>query len=108
MFSKKPLQGISCASCEKNLVNLQGLPADYYNWKKLPQSKERVPMMGQGFSRMLQSINNEYVSNNHGTPLKTSYGGFKELESSNSHRSGNKYRPSSSDRSKFLFRFIIL
>jgi formyltetrahydrofolate synthetase len=24
MFSKKPLGGFSCASCEKNLINLQG------------------------------------------------------------------------------------
>ena len=26
MFSKKPLEGISCASCEKNLINISGLP----------------------------------------------------------------------------------
>lgn len=45
MFSKKPLQGLTCASCDKNLVNLQGLPADYYNWKKMPSSKERIPMV---------------------------------------------------------------
>ena len=45
MFSKKPLQGISCASCEKNVVNLQGMPADYYNWKKMPQTKDRIPMV---------------------------------------------------------------
>jgi hypothetical protein len=25
MFTKKPLGGISCASCEKNIVNLEGL-----------------------------------------------------------------------------------
>ena len=45
MFAKKPLQGWSCASCDKNVVNLQGLPADYYNWKKMPQSKDRIPMV---------------------------------------------------------------
>lgn len=45
MFAKKPLQGWSCASCDKNIVNLQGMPADYYNWKKLPQSKDRIPMV---------------------------------------------------------------
>jgi hypothetical protein len=29
MFAKKPLGGWSCASCEKNLVNLQGHLADF-------------------------------------------------------------------------------
>lgn len=29
MFSKKPLGGISCASCEKDLVNLYGRQADH-------------------------------------------------------------------------------
>ena len=56
MFSRKPLEGISCASCEKNLINLSGLPAQYYNWKKMPQSHERIPMVGQGFSWILQSL----------------------------------------------------
>jgi hypothetical protein len=45
MFTKIPLQGLSCASCDKNVVNIQGMPADYYNWKKMPQSKDRVPMV---------------------------------------------------------------
>ena len=52
MFSKKPLQGISCASCDKNVVNLQGIPADFYNWKKLPQSKERIPMVSRFFHKI--------------------------------------------------------
>ena len=29
MFAKKPLGGWSCASCEKNLVNLHGHLADF-------------------------------------------------------------------------------
>ena len=36
MFSKKPLGGISCASCEKDLVNLYGKAADYYHWNRMP------------------------------------------------------------------------
>lgn len=32
MFSKKPLGGFSCASCEKNLINLQSRPPEYYTW----------------------------------------------------------------------------
>jgi hypothetical protein len=60
MFAKKPLQGWSCASCDKNVVNLQGLPADYYNWKKMPQSKDRIPMVTQLFiidgTRILKNV----------------------------------------------------
>jgi len=56
MFSRKPLEGIACASCEKNLINMSGLPANYYNWKRLPVSHDRVPMIGQGFSRILQTL----------------------------------------------------
>jgi hypothetical protein len=36
MFSKKPLGGFSCASCEKKLMNLQTSPADYKPWGKFP------------------------------------------------------------------------
>lgn len=36
MFAKKPLVGWSCASCEKDIVNLYGNKADYYPWMKLP------------------------------------------------------------------------
>ena len=36
MFSKKPLGGVSCASCEKDLVNLYGKIADFQNWNKMP------------------------------------------------------------------------
>jgi hypothetical protein len=36
MFTKKPLGGMSCASCEKDIVNLQGRKADYLPWGKFP------------------------------------------------------------------------
>jgi hypothetical protein len=36
MFTKKPLGGVSCASCERNITNLSGLMVDYTPWKKLP------------------------------------------------------------------------
>ena len=29
MFTKKPLGGHSCASCERNITNLHGIMADY-------------------------------------------------------------------------------
>ena len=36
MFTKKPLGGMSCASCEKDIINLQGRKADYLPWSKFP------------------------------------------------------------------------
>ena len=36
MFTKKPLGGTSCASCEKDIVNLYGKKADYIAWGKFP------------------------------------------------------------------------
>jgi hypothetical protein len=46
MLSRKPLEGISCASCEKGLVNMSGMPVPYYNWKKMPVShNDRTPMV---------------------------------------------------------------
>lgn len=36
MFTKKPLGGMSCASCEKDVVNLNGKKADYMPWSKFP------------------------------------------------------------------------
>jgi hypothetical protein len=32
MFTKKPLGGMSCASCEKDIVNLQGIKAGFLPW----------------------------------------------------------------------------
>jgi len=44
MFTKKPLGGTSCASCARNITNLQGVIADYQPWKKLPfrEPNERI------------------------------------------------------------------
>jgi hypothetical protein len=36
MFTKKPLGGMSCASCEKDIINLYGKKADYLPWNKFP------------------------------------------------------------------------
>ena len=36
MFSKKPLGGTSCASCEKGLVNLAGRKVEFVPWNKMP------------------------------------------------------------------------
>lgn len=61
MFAKKPLGGWSCASCEKNLVNLYGNIAEYTVWNKMPQRDptDRIARVGQGFSRMLAMVKPE-------------------------------------------------
>lgn len=48
MFSKKPLGGVSCASCEKDLVNLYGKAADYHHWNRMPSRdpSERIARVG--------------------------------------------------------------
>lgn len=64
MFSKKPLGGLSCASCEKDLVNMMGKKVDFMPWNKLPfrDPAERIARVGQGFSKMLSMINPEQLS----------------------------------------------
>ena len=32
MFTKKPLLGLSCASCDKDIINLIGKQADFLGW----------------------------------------------------------------------------
>ncbi len=59
MFNKKHLCGYSCASCEKDLVNLYGKKVEFMPWSKLPfrDPTERIARVGQGFSKMLSMIN---------------------------------------------------
>lgn len=48
MFSKKPLTGLSCASCEKDLVNMYGKRVEFMPWSKLPfrDPAERLARVG--------------------------------------------------------------
>ena len=64
MFSKKPLGGFSCASCEKDLINLYGKKVEFLPWSKLPfrDPAERIARVGQGFSKMLSMINPDQLS----------------------------------------------
>ena len=65
LLAKKPLEGWKCATCEKGLVNMIGLPADHYVWNKMPKKDgERIPMMGQGFSRMLMTLSHNNSTTN--------------------------------------------
>ena len=64
MFTKKPLGGVSCASCEKDVVNMYGKKVDYLPWNKMPirDPSERIARVGQGFSKMLSMINPDQLS----------------------------------------------
>lgn len=64
MFNKKHLCGYSCASCEKDLVNLYGKKVEFMPWSKLPfrDPSERIARVGQGFSKMLSMINPDQLS----------------------------------------------
>lgn len=64
MFTKKPLGGVSCASCEKDVINMYGKKVDYLPWNKMPirDPSERIARVGQGFSKMLSMINPDQLS----------------------------------------------
>ena len=64
MFSKKPLGGMSCASCEKGLIDMHGKQVEFLPWNKLPfrDPAERIARVGQGFSKMLSMINPDQLS----------------------------------------------
>lgn len=64
MFTRKPLQGLTCASCEKDVFNIYGKKADYIPWGKLPyrEPSERIARVGKGFSKMLSLVNPDLIS----------------------------------------------
>ena len=72
MLTKKLLGPIACASCEKNLINIQGMPVDYHVWKKLPTNapSERIARYGQGFSKILSTLREDNSTQNlNATPM---------------------------------------
>ena len=64
MFSKKPFAGLSCASCEKDIVNMYGKRVEYMPWGKMPfrDPSERIARVGQGFSKMLSMLKPDSLS----------------------------------------------
>lgn len=59
MLTRKPLGGLSCASCSKKVTNLCNLQAtEYFSWSKLPlrDPTDRISKVGQGFSKMLSTM----------------------------------------------------
>ena len=65
MLAKRPLPtGWACASCDKELVNLQAKVAEYTPWQKIGQKSTS----GQGFSKLLKSINPDIIDKIRGGP----------------------------------------
>ncbi|TNV73766.1 hypothetical protein FGO68_gene2906 [Halteria grandinella] len=59
LFTKRPLKGLSCASCDKQLASVSPTPTgQFQQWKKLPERNpmDRMPRSGQGFSKILNSL----------------------------------------------------
>mmetsp|Transcript_8118 Transcript_8118/g.9217 ORF Transcript_8118/g.9217 Transcript_8118/m.9217 type:complete len:112 (-) Transcript_8118:68-403(-) len=66
MFSKKPLGGFSCASCDKNVTNLQRCQSvESISWNQLPyrDRAEKFSKIGAGFSKVLNSLKSEIAHN---------------------------------------------
>ncbi len=64
LFTKRPLQCLSCASCDKPLKTVSPTPSGQYSqWKKLParDPMDRLAKAGTGFSKMLQNIKNPVI-----------------------------------------------
>ena len=58
----KPLGGFSCASWDKNIVNLQRCQSvESITWNSMPSrdKPERINKFGVGFSKILNSIKSE-------------------------------------------------
>ena len=48
MFAKKPLLGWSCASCDKDILNLNGTKGEFLSWSKMPyrDPTDRIQRVG--------------------------------------------------------------
>eukprot|EP00831_Metopus_contortus_P014498 TRINITY_DN1599_c0_g1_i3.p1 TRINITY_DN1599_c0_g1~~TRINITY_DN1599_c0_g1_i3.p1 ORF type:complete len:456 (+),score=101.47 TRINITY_DN1599_c0_g1_i3:82-1449(+) len=63
ILAKKPLGGWSCATCQKDLINIEGVRVAYHPWQRMPpRPTERIARLGQGFSKMLSSIKPDQIT----------------------------------------------
>lgn len=71
MFTKKPFAGLSCASCEKDIINMYGKRVDFMPWGKMPfrDPSERIARVGQGFSKMLSMLKPDSLSRYDGSKM---------------------------------------
>ena len=73
MFSKKPYGPAACASCDKGLINIQGMAVDYHVWNRLPfrEQGERLSKYGAGFSHILANMRNSLDYDGQGVSAMT-------------------------------------
>lgn len=64
MFTRKHVGPANCASCEKNIVNLNGMPADYLAWKRLPfrEPQERIARVSPDFISLIMPKSTDKAS----------------------------------------------
>ena len=67
MMSKIHNKEFKCVNCDKNLGQLDKLQPDYSRWKNMPNisqmpKKSKMLHLGKGYSKLLQSYNNELFS----------------------------------------------
>ena len=102
MFAKKPLGGWSCASCATDLVNLQGVPADYVPWSKWPlrDPNEKLSKSGNGFSRILANSKPEHMPHPNFYPNGTADGYQETIQPSDKFtiKKKKRSRPMSASR----------
>ena len=58
MFSKKPLGGFSCASCDKKITNLHKCAsAEHMTWNQMPNSQrqDKINKIGLNFSKIISN-----------------------------------------------------
>ena len=97
ILAKQPLGCFNCATCEAKIKNLS--PSnDYLPWNKYPQV-DRKYHIGQGFSKLLQRINNDNSLKNFNNEKKESLSDFDI--------SNNLYKSMSNIKEKNIFTFKI-
>ena len=65
LLAKRPVYAYKCASCESVLTNIDtNGKEEYLTWNKYPNPKNNY-RMGQGFSKMLKMVKNEFINNNY-------------------------------------------
>ena len=98
ILAKKPLGCFNCATCEANIKNMSPTN-EYLPWNKYPMG-ERQFHIGQGFSRLLQRINNDPV-------LKSFSNERKEFQPDNDLNNSNMYSSMTNIKGKKNFIFKI-
>eukprot|EP00347_Sterkiella_histriomuscorum_P021601 403333413 len=87
MLSRKPLGQMSCASCDRDIVNLYQKQNQFEIWNKMPfrNPGDRIAKVGPGFSKMLAMVspyNSHNQSLNNINSSFTNVGNAQNLSSS--------------------------